>query len=102
MSKSDRNLSEIDLSAIFDEPRKPKWRGDKEICGFDTETNEGKVFTLSKSTGTGEKTLWDTDKLNPTRTWKFLTTRRLESSINVFITYRLTQKRCCGTYFRRT
>ena len=84
MSKSDRDLDEIDLDPIFNRPRKPKWRDDKSIYGLDTETYEGKLFTLSKAGPNNSKTLSDLDQISSIETWKFLTTRKLEGGINVF------------------
>lgn len=84
MSKSDRNLSEIDLSPIFYEPRDPQFRKDKKIIGLDVETNDGKIFTITKSGPDGDDYLWNIDEIDRRKLLPFITTISMQTSINVF------------------
>lgn len=84
MSKSDRDLNQIDLAPSYKGPRSPRWKEDRPVKGLDTETYEGDVFAISKSSPKDEKTLYNPDGVDKVKLFKFLTTTDLEESINVF------------------
>ena len=88
MSKSDRELSRIDLSPAYKPPRKPKWRDGKSVNGLDTETFSGNVFCISKAGSSGTRTLYDPDGINANELFKFMTSSDLEGKINVFYNLR--------------
>ena len=86
MSKSDRNLEDIDLDSAFQEQTMPNWRDGKNINAFDTETSDGTVFMLAYSFDYFSSTIGNknVNSLNSGDIFDIITHQDCRSAINVW------------------